>query len=90
MEDYFSSDGEEEGKEEETKKEEGKKETRAPRRRKADFKAFEEEQMKDLKEEFPKFKRQQYKSMVWDRWLKLHKKIEKEKEMQERIAAKLS
>jgi|JI9StandDraft_2_1071091.scaffolds.fasta_scaffold156805_1 hypothetical protein len=57
MEDYFSSDGEEEGKEEETKKEEGKKETRAPRRRKADFKAFEEEQMKDLKEEFPKFKR---------------------------------
>lgn len=28
--------------------------------------------------------------MIWDRWLKLHKKIEKEKEMQERIAAKLS
>ena len=88
MEDYFSSEEEEEGKEEDAKKEENKKDPRAPRRKKADFKAFEEEQMKELKEEFPKLKRQQYKSMIWERWLKLHKKIEKEKEMQERIAAK--
>ena len=86
MEDYFSSEGEEE--EESKGEKKAREDKRAPKRKKADFKAFEEEQMRELKEEFPKLKRQQYKSMIWDRWLKMHRKLEKEKEAQARIAQK--